>query len=216
MNSTALTKAFVLGKFDYSKDSTFTQVNIAFTHKTVFLKKETYNAFLAMADSAKKSGITLAIYSGTRNYVEQKSIWERKWNKYGTLKPLERVNKILEYSAMPGSSRHHWGTDIDLNSLNNSYFNRGNGLKVYMWLKNNANTFGFYQVYTDKSSGRKGYNLEKWHWSYLPLASKYLKFYNAEVTSEDIEGFSGSEYAEQVNIIDDYVNGLALSVKNYK
>ena len=33
-----------------------------------------------------------------------------------------------------------------------------------------------------KRIGRTGYNLEKWHWSYLPLASKYLEFYNKKIS----------------------------------
>ena len=53
---------------------------------------------------------------------------------------------------MPSTSRHHWGTDIDLNSLNNSYFSSGKGLKEYDWLTTNANHYGFYQVYTDEKN----------------------------------------------------------------
>ena len=98
---------------------------------------------------------------------------------------------------MPTTSRHHWGTDIDLNSLSNSYFEQGKGKKEYEWLIENANKYGFYQVYTSKENGRTGYNLEKWHWSYLPLASEYLKFYNANITYKDISGFKGSEYSEE-------------------
>ncbi|NJK84501.1 MAG: M15 family metallopeptidase [Saprospiraceae bacterium] len=48
-----------------------------------------------------------------------------------TPNPQERALKILKYSSMPGTSRHHWGTDIDLNSFSNSYFEQGEG-KKYM------------------------------------------------------------------------------------
>ena len=168
-----ITKNFILGKFDYRKDSTFVKVSSKHSTKSVHLQNEVYTAFLEMLDSASKVGIELKIISGTRNFEEQKAIWERKWKTYQNLKPLERTLKILEYSSMPSSSRHHWGTDIDLNSLNNSYFNSGKGLNEYQWLTTHANDFGFYQVYTEKNKDRTGYNLEKWHWSYLPLASKY-------------------------------------------
>ena len=83
-----------------------------------------------MVEAAEKEGISFKIISGTRNYFEQKAIWERKWQKYTALEPIERAKKILEYSSMPSSSRHHWGTDIDLNSLNNSYFNNGKGSEM--------------------------------------------------------------------------------------
>lgn len=115
---------------------------------------------------------------------------------------------------MPATSRHHWGTDIDLISLNNSYFDKGKGKKEYEWLKMNANNFGFYQVYTNKKNGRTGYNLEKWHWSYLPLANEYLDYFNKYVTYDDIDGFMGAEISKRVNIIERYVNGVSNKVKN--
>lgn len=210
-----ISKDIVLGKFDYRKDSTFVLVDKKYTTKDIYLKRATYEAFLKMVEAAEKKGISFKIISGTRNYFEQKTIWERKWQKYTALEPLERAKKILEYSSMPSSSRHHWGTDIDLNSLNNSYFNNGKGLAEYNWLVANAHRFGFYQVYTDKSTGRTGYNLEKWHWSYLPIASQYLAYYNNTITNDDIKGFLGSELSEKLHIIEDYVNGISEQAKNY-
>ncbi|MBO6881341.1 M15 family metallopeptidase [Winogradskyella sp.] len=211
-----ITKDFVLGKFDYKRDSTFIKIDAQHASKDIYLKKEAYDAFLQMVDAANRDDVDLKIVSGTRNFEEQKVIWERKWRKYKQLEPKQRALKILEYSSMPSSSRHHWGTDIDLNSLNNSYFNSGKGLKAYEWLTANANSFGFYQVYTDKSNGRTGYNLEKWHWSYLPLASKYLEFYNANINTEDISRFEGAELAEVLLIIEEYVNGISEKAKQYK
>ena len=210
----SITKDFVLGKFDYKTDTTFVKVHPKYANKTIYLKKETYAAFLKMYNGAKKEGIDLKIISGTRNFFQQKAIWERKWNTHKNLEPKERALKILEYSSMPSSSRHHWGTDIDLNSLNNSYFNSGKGLKTYQWLTTNANDFGFYQVYTHKTNGRTGYQQEQWHWSYIPLASKYLAFYNANISEKDITGFKGSELALQLHIIEDYVNGISKNIKN--
>jgi LAS superfamily LD-carboxypeptidase LdcB len=215
-NNLNISKDFVLGKFDYKKDSTFTKINSEYSTKEIFLNKKVSNAFSDMHRAAKEDSINLKIISGTRNFYEQKAIWERKWKTYNNLEPLERAKKILEYSSMPSSSRHHWGTDIDLNSLNNSYFNSGKGLKEYQWLKTHANSFGFYQVYTDKMNGRTGYNLEKWHWSYLPLASQYLEFYNSNIKTKDIKGFKGSELAEKLNIIEHYVNGISIKAKGYK
>lgn len=133
----------------------------------------------------------------------------KKWNEHKNIEPIERAKKILEYSSMPSTSRHHWGTDIDINSLDNSYFTKGKGKKEYEWLVKNANDFGFYQVYTNKNNGRKGYNMEKWHWSYLPLANKYLNYYNKNIKYKDIKGFNGSKFAKKLNIIKDYVNGVS-------
>ncbi|WP_055445200.1 M15 family metallopeptidase [Lacinutrix himadriensis] len=210
------TKDFVLGKFDYKSDSTFVKINSNHSSKGIYLNKEVYTAFKEMYTSAKKNGINLMIVSGTRNFYEQKSIWERKWDKYKNLEHLERARKILEYSSMPTTSRHHWGTDMDLINLNNSYFEKGKGKEEYEWLLKYANDFGFYQVYTNKENGRTGYNLEKWHWSYLPLASRYLNYYNENITYSDISDFKGSELAEKAKMITEYVNGISLKSKAFE
>lgn len=210
-----ITKNFVLGKFNYKTDATFVKVNAKHSAKQLYLKKEAYTAFVELYNAAKTDGIDLKIISGTRNFNEQKAIWERKWERYKTLKPIERAKKILEYSSMPSSSRHHWGTDLDLNNLNNSYFKSGKGEKEYNWLVTNANAFGFYQVYTTKGVNRTGYNLEKWHWSYLPLASQYLAFYNSKISTDAITDFKGSELAKELKIITNYVNGIAKNAKDF-
>ncbi|RNC86807.1 MAG: D-alanyl-D-alanine carboxypeptidase family protein [Winogradskyella sp.] len=210
-----ISKDFILGKFDYKTDTSFVLVDSKYSVKPLYLKNEAYTAFKSMQKAAEQDGITLNILSGTRNFNEQKAIWERKWKRYEHLPPKERALKILEYSSMPSTSRHHWGTDMDLNSLNNSYFALGHGKKIYDWLQKHANSFGFYQVYTEKSNGRTGYNLERWHWSYLPLASEYLNAYNNQISYNDINGFEGSEIAKELDVITTYVNGIALNAKTY-
>ena len=204
-----LTKNYVLGKFDYIKDSSFTKVPKEYSNKTIYLRKEALEAFLEMQKEAEKDSIYFTIISGTRNFEHQKRIWNYKWNKkYKNFPPLKRVKKILEYSSMPSTSRHHWGTDIDLNRLTNHYFSYGKGLKEYNWLVKNAPRFGFYQPYTSKENGRKGYNEEKWHWSYVPLSKIYLQYFNKHLTYKDITNFKGAHFAKELNIISDYVNGV--------
>lgn len=210
-----LTADFILGKFDYKNHELFTLVNPKYTSKTIYLNKDVYSAFLNMHNQAEKDGISLKIISGTRNFEEQKAIWERKWKKYNNLNPIDRAIKILEYSSMPSTSRHHWGTDMDLNSFTNSYFDHGRGKLEYQWLLENANKHGFYQVYTNKDNGRTGYNLERWHWSYMPLANTYLDYYNNCVDYSDLNNFKGSELAKELNIIDCYVNGISNKAKTY-
>lgn len=208
---------FVTGQFNFKQHDDFVRVDSAYVDKEVYLQKATYKAFKAMADSAAREGITFTIVSGTRNFSAQKSIWDRKWKNSEATTGLEKAQEILEYSSMPMTSRHHWGTDIDLNNLNNSYFESGQGKKEYDWLQAHANNFGFYQPYTDKSlNGRTGYNEEKWHWSYLPLADRYLAYYNKHVTNKDITGFEGSELAKEIDMVKNYVNGVSVKVKEYK
>ena len=200
----------LLGKFDYAKDPFFISVEAEHCSKPMYLQKETYKKFKEMYSAAKKDGISLKIISGTRNFNEQKAIWERKWNtNIQTMDSLKAAKTILLYSSMPTTSRHHWGTDMDINSLENSYFASGQGLKEYTWLKKNASKFGFCQVYTDKqNTDRTGYEMEKWHWSYIPISSHYLKKYEELITYKQVKGFKASELAPKLKSIEDYVKGI--------
>ncbi len=200
----------LLGKFDYAKDPFFISVEAEHCSKPMYLQKETYKKFKEMYAAAKKDGISLKIISGTRNFNEQKAIWERKWNtNIQTMDSLKAAKTILLYSSMPTTSRHHWGTDMDINSLENSYFASGQGLKEYTWLKKNASKFGFCQVYTDKkNTDRTGYEMEKWHWSYIPISSHYLKKYEELITYKQVKGFKASELAPKLKSIEDYVKGI--------
>lgn len=206
----------VTGHFDFQEHDDFVRVADSLSDKEIYLQRETYDAFKAMAESAQTDGVRFIIVSGTRNFSYQKAIWDSKWQTSEASTDVGKAKEILLYSSMPMTSRHHWGTDLDLNNLNNSWFEEGEGKKIYDWLKAHANDFGFYQPYTDKSlNNRTGYEEEKWHWSYMPLASPYLDFYNQHVTNEDITGFEGSELAPQIDMVGNFVNGVSVEVKDY-
>lgn len=207
--SAELQKKRLLGKLDFSKAEDFQLVNKPHATRPLYLHTEVYAAFIEMFDAAKEDKIELQIISGARTFEHQKAIWEKKWNQLNTLGPMERTQKILEFSAMPATSRHHWGTEVDLNGLENSYFEEGSGKMVYEWLLQNASRFGFYQVYDSRASGRTGYSEEKWHWSYLPLAKNYLSLYNELIDYSDITGFKGDYLARSGKMISQYVNGIA-------
>ena len=214
LKSFSFSKSFLLGKFDYTEHPDFVLVSENWSDKEIYLQKKAYLAFEQMAEAADKVGIPLIILSGTRNFDEQKVIWERKWeaNKLEMQDEEDIALKILMSSSMPSSSRHHWGTDIDINSVEESYFQSGQGENVYNWLKNNASKFNFCQVYDDKKiSKRTGYELEKWHWSYMPISSKILNEYKKQIKSQDINGFQGSHLAssKNVQIINNYVLGIS-------
>ena len=214
-------KNYLLGKFDPATHLQFSKLSDDHARgsaKGGYLRKETYEAFVKMSDAAKKEGVALTIISATRNFDSQKRIWENKWEgrtlvegrNLTTVKdPKERARLILLYSSMPSTSRHHWGTDMDLNSLENSYFESGEGLKIYQWLTAHASEFGFCQPYTSKDEGRTGYEEEKWHWSYLPLSGIFLDDYNKKVTYKDIKGFTGSDVAPSIDVIKNYVRVVA-------
>ena len=197
------------GKTNFASNEHFILVENLYCNKEIYLMKEVYESFIKMYQEAKKENIDLKIISGARSFDHQKSIWERKWKTSTISDEKERALDILKYSSMPMSSRHHWGTDIDLNSLENNYFDAGVGLKTYEWLKKNAQRFGFCQVYSDKlSTNRTGYEMEKWHWSYMPLAEIALETYNNKITYIDFEGFVGAGLVKKLNLIEKYVNGI--------
>ena len=202
---------YLVGKTNFSEDKGFVIVDRKYSSKKIYLRTQVYEAFLKMNKEAQKSGIKLIIISGARSFSHQKEIWERKWaNLPSSLTDKEKALKILKFSSMPMSSRHHWGTDFDLNSLDNDYFEYGEGLKIYKWLVSNAPKHGFCQVYTDKkTNNRSGYEMEKWHWSYIPLAREVLERYNRKISINNFNGFLGSNMAADLNIIKDYVNGIA-------
>ncbi len=224
--SDVLSREALLGKIKPYQDTNFVRIERQYTDKAdAYLRKEAYQAFLRMAEAASNAGLPLQIISATRNFNDQKRIWENKWTGLQLVEgqnlsqsiadPAARALKILEYSSMPGTSRHHWGTDIDLNALNNVYFSTGRGEKIYQWLQTHAAAYGFCQVYTTKGDDRPyGYNEEKWHWSYMPLSSRFLKQYLAKVSYQDIKGFQGAEVAGKINIIQQYVQGIAPTCLN--
>ena len=155
------TPAYLMGKFDPATDSNFVKIPVQYANTaTRYLRKEALEAFIRMHDAARADGIKLTIVSATRNFAAQKSIWEAKWegrrlvegaNISNTIPdPAERALKILEYSSMPGTSRHHWGTDIDINSLNSNYFKKSPGKEVHTWLSAHAAAFGYCQTYSPK------------------------------------------------------------------
>ena len=198
--------AYLTGRYqakNYPKD--FVLLPEKISQKKIYLHKDTAIDFIKMYLSAKKQGVELKPISGFRSFEHQKSIWNRKYEKYSRqyADPWKRIEKILRFSAMPGTSRHHWGTDVDIYSLNNKDFETTSGKRVYRWLKENGHKYGFYQVYTAKR--KSGYLEEKWHYTHLPTTINFLKLYKKWITPLQLTGFSGDEFVKEKKIISKYV-----------
>jgi len=219
---TTISLDYLMGKFEPTKHEKFIRVSPKYANgrKDRWLRKEAYDAFLKMHAAAKKEGIDLKILSATRNFMAQKGIWEGKWtgtrlheSKENLAKttpdPTQRALKILKWSSMPSTSRHHWGTDMDLNAFTNEFFAKGEGLKIYNWLTDNAASFGFCQPYSPKDENRpNGYNEEKWHWSYLPIAQKLTEQAQLRLDDAMIEGFKGAETAKTIGVVEQFILGI--------
>ncbi len=212
---------YITGKFSPEDHKDFILIPEQFTDRPgMYMRRDAYESFKKMHRAAAHDGITLTIRSAARNFEYQKGIWEKKWTGKRKLSDgtnaakdinddIARSLKILEYSSMPGSSRHHWGTDIDLNSFDNEWFEFGEGLKMYQWMEKHAKEYGYCQVYCKKGEHRTGgYNEEKWHYSFMPESEGILAFANDNVQLKDIAGFLGDHTAEKVDIINTYIMGI--------
>lgn len=178
---------YLTGRFRPERNSRFVSLEamkLPAAHGGMYLRRETAEALKEMLDAFHRDhpGTRIWITSATRTFYDQNRIWSGKWN--GSIHvegrslnqtipdPRKRALKILEYSSMPGTSRHHWGTDFDINVLTNDYYKRGDGAVIYGWLQKNGARFGFCQPYTE--GRREGYYEERWHWSYRPLSLPLL------------------------------------------
>lgn len=143
-------------------------------------------AFNNMQSDALKQGISIQIVSGYRSFSRQQYIFKKKYKKYKQqgLTENQILTKITEYSTIPGTSRHHWGTDIDIiQQLNkmprnllveSNYSNEGIFCPMKQWMDQNAYKYGFYLVYTENKN-RTGFKYEPWHYSYAPISKKILQ-----------------------------------------
>lgn len=150
-------------------------------------------ALMQMQQQAKQDGLSLEVYSSFRSFHTQLVIWNEKWHgqrpllndqseplAYNTLSDTDKLWAILRWSALPGASRHHWGTDCDLYAPNlvandesfdliaPAYEVGGSQYPLSQWLNQHAHHYGFYFPYLNDQGGTAP---EPWHISYQPLAS---------------------------------------------
>jgi LAS superfamily LD-carboxypeptidase LdcB len=149
-------------------------------------------ALQAMRVAAARDGIDLVPVSGFRDFSRQLAIWNEKFSGARPLldragQPLAaqsldeagRVSAILAWSALPGASRHHWGSDCDLidraalpagamvELLGKHYGADGCYARLSAWLARHARNYGFFLPY---DLDRGGVQPEPWHLSFAPLA----------------------------------------------
>ena len=163
-----------------------------------FLTEKTKNAFLQMQKAALSNQIDLTLASSFRSFERQRLIWNRKFSgespvfdydgskiaHWSELSDLQKCISILRWSALPGASRHHWGTDLDVYSKNKlplgyqlqlipeEYCEQGIFHELTTWLDQNMVNFGFYRPY---ALDLGGVSAESWHLSFYPESSELLK-----------------------------------------
>lgn len=159
------------------------------------MQEEVYEAYERMRQAAAKEGIDIKLVSAHRSYHRQREIWNAKY-KTLTLQGLpakDAIQEIITYSTLPGTSRHHWGTDIDIIDnanpqsgdvlLAEKFYGDGPSSALRSWMKRNAADYGFLEVYTDHPN-RKGFAHEPWHYTYHSLSKAYLEVLTNQVISE--------------------------------
>lgn len=185
-------------------------------------------SFQEMHTAAQKDGISIKVVSSYRSYEKQKSIWNRKFSNFKDqgITDEEAISKIIEYSTLPGTSRHHWGTEVDIidaSPLENGdvlipekFHGQGPYNMLREWMEENAQNYGFLLPYTQDEK-RTGFKYEPWHYSYAPLSQPMLKDYleldHAQwILSEDLKGsrLLGAAFLE--DYIKSHVMGVAASL----
>lgn len=164
--------------------------------------------FLSMRRAARADGFDLEPISGFRDFSRQLAIWNGKFTgerpmldasggliDVRELETGERIDAILLWSALPGASRHHWGTDVDLidgratppgyaPQLNSEEFSPGGPYAALAeWLEAQAARFGFFRPYQGVLSGVRP---EPWHFSFAPIAENARRSLSLGVLREAI------------------------------
>jgi LAS superfamily LD-carboxypeptidase LdcB len=167
-------------------------------------------ALIAMRDEARTAGIDLDVVSGFRDFNRQLAIWTAKFNgsrplldaqgaqiNHADLYESALIDAILTWSALPGASRHHWGSEIDVidtaalpagtqPQLTRAEFAAGGCFeRLNGWLDSNMRRFGFFRPY---ATFRGGVQPEPWHLSYAGVSLPALEVLRLEVLREALEG----------------------------
>lgn len=176
--------------------------------------------FARLKQAAAQQGMVLAVASGFRAFERQLAIWNAKARglrpvlddqgqpvELHRLSPRDQVFAILRWSALPGASRHHWGTDLDvwdpaavapdyrLQLVPVEYDRDGPFARLGCWLDQELENYGFYRPY---AVDRGGVAPEPWHLSYRPLADYYAGLLTPALLApvlKDTPGRCGQELA---------------------
>jgi LAS superfamily LD-carboxypeptidase LdcB len=174
------------------------------------LHRDVVEPFLAMRGAARAAGIDLVAASSFRDFERQRAIWNAKFRGERTvldrdsqpldalgLAPPARVEAILWWSALPGASRHHWGSDFDVidraalpegtapRLVPEEFAAGGPFARLDAWLGEHMARFGFFRPYV---SVRDGVSPEPWHLSYAPVAVPAAQALTVEVLREALCG----------------------------
>lgn len=116
-------------------------------------------------DMKKQGCSNIWVQSGYRSFEYQEKLFNKKIDDYIKLgysreKSEELTKKVIN---PPGTSEHHLGLAVDFNYVNNDF----EKTKEFLWLKNNAENYGFILRYAKEKESITKINYEPWHWRYV-------------------------------------------------
>lgn len=173
-----------------------------------FVHAQVLPDFLRLQRAALEHGFELRIISSFRSRERQLKIWNEKvlgvrpvHDESGVpldvslLSPSELMISILRWSALPGASRHHWGTDIDVFDARTQQESEvklsaaetaddGPASRMHDWLDDHLNEFNFFRPY---SSDRGGVSPERWHLSHQPNARRMMENYSLSLFRKNVD-----------------------------
>lgn len=200
------------------------------------LQSDTAQQLMLMQTAAAKDNISLQICSAYRDLPRQLAIWNAKAKGQRAVldarsQPIDirhlsedqLIDAILLWSALPGTSRHHWGTDIDvydahqmsrkqLQLIPSEYQADGPCHALHSWLTRYCGDFGFYFPF---QAGLSGVSPEPWHLSYYPKANDYLAAFDpqslATILSQQPIALKNAILARLEHLVSHYVFHVAPS-----
>lgn len=165
--------------------------------------------FENLTGAARADGLEIEVVSGFRDFERQRTLWNEKWTGARPLTdaagatldarglvPDERIHAILLWSALPGASRHHWGSDLDVIDrralpagyrvqLTRAEFAAdGPFARLDQWLERHAGRFGFFRPFRGV---RSGVQAEPWHLSFAPVAEPARRALSVSILRRALE-----------------------------
>lgn len=205
---------------------------VEFLIPSIKIQPQILQPLQVLISKANAAGFDMRVASAFRSFERQLLIWNNKalgirpvLNELGNainitmLTDDEKVFAILRWSALPGASRHHWGTDLDIYDASRMAADyqlqltveetQGDGpcAEFHHWLTQELqqNETDFFRPYIE---GVGSISPEPWHLSYAPLARLFATQLSEDSLREKIQ-------AADIVLKDSILKNLSYIFANY-
>ena len=189
-------------------------------HGNIKMHREVIAPLGELIKASQVAGFNLRVASGFRSFERQQLIWNKKCLgerpvldadgfelDVNQLSAEQKIFAILRWSALPGASRHHWGSECDIYDAAaidadyqlqlhpDEYTGNGPFAPMMVWLEQYLQqTSDFYRPYWDNPSNETLQGVsqrvapEPWHLSYRPIALECEKQLSLSLLREHLQG----------------------------